>query len=140
MDRVVRIATAADREAIWPLARELATSYVPTAEAFAASFDQVLDASEAVVLVAEMEGAVVGYVFVCVHPTFFANGPVGWVEELMVAEGYRGRGVGRLLMAAAEHWARPRGAAYVGLATRRAAEFYRAIGYAESADFFKKEL
>jgi len=30
------------------------------------------------------------------HHTFYANGRVSWVEEIMVSEDYRRRGVGRL--------------------------------------------
>lgn len=40
----------------------------------------------------------------------------------------------------AEEWAADQGAAYVALATRRAADFYAALGYAESATFFRKEI
>lgn len=54
--------------------------------------------------------------------------------------GHRGRGVGRGLMAAAEAWAAARGAAYVSLATRRAGGFYQALGYDDSAVFFKRSL
>jgi GNAT superfamily N-acetyltransferase len=48
--------------------------------------------------------------------------------------------VGRALMAAAETWARHRGAAYIALATRRAAPFYQALAYDESATYFKRPL
>ena len=43
-------------------------------------------------------------------------------------------------MEAAEVWAAAAGAAYVALATRRAAPFYAALGYDESAAFFRKVL
>ena len=56
----------------------------------------------------------------------------------MVRADHRGAGVGRALMAAAEDWARERGAAYVALATRRAADFYPALDFEESATYFKK--
>lgn len=56
------------------------------------------------------------------------------------AESERGRGIGRALMSAAEHWALERGAAYVSLASRRAGEFYTALGYDNAATFFKKPL
>jgi GNAT superfamily N-acetyltransferase len=42
------------------------------------------------------------------------------------------------IMAAAEDWARERGASYVALATRRAAPFYQALGYQDAAIYFKK--
>ena len=77
----VRPAVSGDRDQVWPLARDLATSYQVERAAFA-----------------------------------------------------------RHLMAAAEDWARARGAAYVALATRRAAPFYQALGYEDSAIYFKKPL
>ena len=44
------------------------------------------------------------------------------------------------LMAEFERWATERGAALVALATRRAAPFYLALGYEESATYFRKLL
>jgi hypothetical protein len=43
-------------------------------------------------------------------------------------------------MEAFESWAKSRGAALVALATRRAAPFYLALGYEESASYFRKLL
>jgi GNAT superfamily N-acetyltransferase len=86
------------------------------------------------------EEVVLGYLLAFSHPTFLANGPVVWVEEVMVAEQARHTGIGRRLMATAENWSASRGAAYVALATRRAAGFYVALGYTESATFFRKVI
>lgn len=72
--------------------------------------------------------------------TFFANARVAWVEEVMVTEAARRRAVGTALMAQAEGWAREQDAAYISLATRRAANFYDALGYEDSATFFRKLL
>ncbi len=58
----------------------------------------------------------------------------------MVAPQFRGSGFGRLLLEAAGEWARGAGAVYVALATRRAGEFYRALGFEDSAVYFKKVL
>jgi hypothetical protein len=41
-------------------------------------------------------------------------------------------------MDAFEQWAAGQGCALVALATRRAAPFYRALGYEESAIYFRK--
>ena len=42
-------------------------------------------------------------------------------------------------MAAAEQWARERDdIAYMALTTRRAGDFYRAVGYEDSATYFKR--
>jgi histone acetyltransferase (RNA polymerase elongator complex component) len=48
--------------------------------------------------------------------------------------------VGRKLMDAAERWSSSAGAAYLALATRRGASFYRALGYQDSATYFRKML
>lgn len=65
---------------------------------------------------------------------------MGWVEEVLVRGEHRGRGVGRALMGAFERWAAGRGCVLVALATRRAAPFYRALGYQESATYLRKVL
>lgn len=135
----VRRATPADRDDVWPLAREFATSFRPVRGAFDASFAAVLADPAMLLVVAEArELGIAGYLLADSHPTFLANGHVVWVEEVMVDERLRRSGVGRALMAAAERWSRSLGAAYVCLATRRAGAFYRALGYEESAAFFRK--
>jgi GNAT superfamily N-acetyltransferase len=79
-----------------------------------------------------------GYLLGFRHLTFYANGPVAWVEEIVVRGHDRMRGTGRALMNAFEQWAAGQGCALVALATRRAAPFYRALGYEESAIYFRK--
>src|SRR5262245_27594570 len=59
------------------------------------------------VLVAEVDGVVVGVLHL--HVTEFLTEPRGRVTTLVVADGYRSRGVGALLLAAAERLARERG-------------------------------
>lgn len=136
----IRPATAKDEEPLFGLAQALATSFQVNREAFASSFRRVLASSSCEVLVAEAGEGIVGYVFGLHHPAFYANGDVSWVEEIFVLESRRRQGIGEKLMAVFEGRARERGSRLVGLATRRAASFYRAIGYEESAAFFRKLL
>jgi len=91
-------------------------------------------------LVAERSGTLVGYLLGFDHFTFFANGRVSWVEEVEVHSSFRRKGIGRALMAGFEEWAASRGSRFVALATRRAARFYAALGYEESATYFRKPL
>lgn len=95
---------------------------------------------DAHLLVAEQDAQVVGYLLGFVHATFYANGPVAWVEEITVAENSRRHGIGRLLMQQFEQWAAARDARLVALATRRAVPFYQALGYEESALYLRKLL
>ncbi len=145
----IRPATAADAGTVARLAAELAQSFPFSPAAFDRSYPAVLAARDACLLLAEdlagpeheaSRAEPVGYLLGFQHPTFFANGPVAWVEEVLVRPQYRGRGAGRALMTAFEQHAAARGGRLVALATRRAAAFYRALGYEESAAYFRKVL
>lgn len=136
----VRRAAERDRDGVWHLVVQFATSYQPCRGRFDEAFSAVLHDADMLALVALHRGRTVGYLLANKHRTFFANGPVAWIEEVMVAESARRAGAGRSLMSSAEAWARAAGAAYVALATRRAGDFYLALGYEESAAFFRKQL
>jgi GNAT superfamily N-acetyltransferase len=136
----IRPALSKDLDGVWELTKAFAISYQPEENAFAASFSAILDSRDVLLLVAEGRGRVVGYALAETHPTLYANGPVAWVEELMVEEGFRRIGVGGLLMGGIEDWAKAHGCSHIALATTRASAFYEAIGYGQSAAYFRKVL
>lgn len=105
------------------LATQFATSFVVDEHAFHAAFASVLHAPDVHLAVAEVDGQIVGYVLAFQHVTFFADGPVAWVEELMVVPHRRQQGIGRWLMQSVEAWVVMHGCRLVALATRRAAVF-----------------
>jgi GNAT superfamily N-acetyltransferase len=137
---MVRPAHPADADHIAGLARELATSFPFRRASFDTSFPALIAAQDGCLLVAAEHYDCLGYLLGFRHLTFYANGPVGWVEEVMVREQHRRLGIGRALMSAFERWASGQGCALVALATRRAAPFYRALGYQESAAYLRKVL
>lgn len=146
----VRPAITSDRAAVWPLARDFATSFTVREAEFSQTFAGLVGrgaaspdgASPSLVLVAvdPASAEIIGYLLSHTHRSFLANGPLAWVEEVMVAADRRRCGVGRALLGAAEDCARESSAAYISLASRRAGPFYRALGYEDSATFFKKPL
>ncbi len=136
----IRHARAADADGVAGLAAELAMSFGFSAERFRASYPALLASDGACLLLAVNGHEILGYLLGFRHLTFYANGPVGWVEEIIVRYQDRGRGTGRALMNAFEQWAAGQGCALVALATRRAAPFYQALGYEESASYFRKVL
>lgn len=140
MDVTIRPARATDAVALFPLVHDFATSFEPEPDAFAAAFHELLATPHASLLVAVHDDQLVGYLLGFVHTTFYANGRVAWVEELMVQSSARRQGVGRLLIQIFETWAVDQAARVVALATRRAAPFYTAIGYEESASYFRRIL
>ncbi len=136
----IRRANRQDAEVVAALAADLAQSFAFSRPDFDRTFPDLLARADACLLIAEDAGISVGYLLGFRHLTFYANGPVGWVEELLVRDGQRGRGVGRALMNAFERWAADGECALVALATRRAAAFYRALGYQDSAAYLRKVL
>lgn len=136
----IRRAESCDCEAVFYLARALATSFAVERSVFEASFPVLLESPDALLAVAADDERAVGYVLGFDHYALYANGRVSWVEEIVVAEDVRRRSVGRRLMEALEDWARVRQSRLVGLATRRAAPFYHSLGYDESATYFRKLL
>jgi GNAT superfamily N-acetyltransferase len=136
----VRHARAADAGAVALLAGELARSFAFSREKFDLIYPQLVTAGDACLLLAVDGDQCLGYLLGFRHLAFYANGPVAWVEEVLVRDGHRGQGTGRTLMTAFERWAAGHGCALVALATRRAAPFYRALGYEDSAAYFRKML
>jgi len=131
---------AADVDAVGALASALATSFPFAPGAFRDGFRTVAGSPDARVLLAVDGADVIGYLLGFAHPAFYAGGEVAWVEEILVRADRRGQGAGRALMDACEAWAARRGCVLVALATRRAAPFYRALGYEESAAYLRKTL
>jgi len=110
----------------------------PSLDAIAAAVRTQLAAPELVVLVAERDGDVIGYV-VCQRVdrpghTYALPRLTAHVDQLGVAARARRGGVGRALMAAVEAQAQAWGAAAVTLDVQsfnpEAIAFYQALGYA----------
>jgi GNAT superfamily N-acetyltransferase len=137
----VRQAGLDDAQWVFPLARDMATSFAVDRAAFTSSFSNIiLERDDAVVLLAHDADEIVGYLLGFDHLAFYANGRVAYVEEAAVIEKRRREKIGDLLMHAFEEWASLRGSRLVTVATRRASAFYRSIGYEETATLFRKIL
>jgi len=136
----IKEAELQDAEAIFVLAEKLATSFKVKKECFELSYKSILKNDSSIVFKAEIDDKIIGYCLGFLHPAFYANGSVAWLEELYVEAALRKKGVGKVLMSRFENWARDKGCVLCALATRRASEFYTSIGYEESAVYFKKNL
>jgi GNAT superfamily N-acetyltransferase len=139
-DLTLRNAVESDADQIFALAREFALTFQPERAAFDEALPHLLESRDARLLVAIVDGRIRGYLLGFTHITLFANGRIALVEEAMIESGYRRHGIGRRLLEEFESWARTQNAAYVGLSTRRAAEFYDALGYEISATYYRKLL
>jgi GNAT superfamily N-acetyltransferase len=136
----IRQAEIGDADEVAGLAAALAMSFEFSAAKFRENYPSLLADDGACLLLAVDGQDSAGYLLGFRHLTFYANGPVGWVEEIVVRDQDRGQGIGRILMSAFEQWATARGCALVALSTRRAGPFYLALGYEESAAYYRKVL
>src|SRR5512133_2383981 len=106
MDPTIRDARPADADAIARLLTQL--GYPSEAEAVASRLDRLQIVGDRVV-VAELDGAVVGLAHLQVTPAIERDRPAAKVGALVVDEAHRGHGLGRALVAAMEDEARRRG-------------------------------
>jgi GNAT superfamily N-acetyltransferase len=134
----VRPACAADTDALFGLLRQFAVSYSPERSAFDRHLPLLLTDDSAELLVAECDGAVTGYALAFRLLTLYANGPIMELQELMVEPTFRRRGIGRKLVEAVVERAWASGCAEVTVPTRRAVEYYRSLGFVETAAYLKR--
>lgn len=134
-DITIRPMERRDTEAVATLSGEL--GYPTTMDEMVRRVERVrslASAQPAEILVAEDFGSrmVLGWVHVCI-PAMLVSEEVADIWGLVVASSYRGGGVGRALMAAAEEWAVGRGCDEVRLKSNvrreEAHAFYRRLGY-----------
>src|SRR5438045_3942420 len=85
----IRSAQISDLDQVFAVALEFATSFRPEREVFANNFRRIIEHHDALTLVAEQSGQINGYLLGFDHDTFFANGRVAWIEELMVRKEQR---------------------------------------------------
>ena len=101
---------------------------------------------DAVVLVAEVDGRIVGYVYAGLEPMSWKElrGPAGFIHDVLVEDGGRGSGAGTALIEEAIAWLRDRGAARVMLWTadrnERAQRLFAHLGFRRTMIEMTREL
>jgi len=96
-----------------------------------ADFLRAVDGTQSEVLKAVQDDAIIGGVMVG------DDGHRGWIYYLAVEQSFRSAGIGKALVAAAEHWLRTRGQTHVRLMVRSenpaVLPFYESLGYDDRA-------
>ncbi len=135
-DVKVRTARGEDVEELAGLLGQLfdiEADFAPDAVKQRAGLRLLLGRPDALVAVAEADGRAVGMCSVQTLVSTAEGGRAGLLEDLVVAQEWRGRGIGTLLLQAAERWARDRGLVRLQLLADRtnapALGFYGARGW-----------
>lgn len=117
-----------------------------TERGYAAFLRGMLDDPDAVVIVAEQDGAIAGYVFAALEPLSWKElrGPAGFIHDVAVADDARRSGIGTKLMNAAIDWLREHGVPRVILWSAAANEdahaLFHHLGFRNTMIEMTKEL
>ena len=142
-DPIIRPAAEADLPALVSLIGELGYSVSP--EDMRRNLQAVAASPEDEILVAEVDGQVVGLIGIRLHLVIHRVGHVGEYSSMVVSAPYRRRGIGQALVAAAEQWLSERGVTSFRVASNNrrkdeAHRFYTALGYEATHTMFRKHL
>jgi len=130
---LIRQATESDLPAIEKLMAELMEA-VDDGEGFSTNmvsgnYQNLLNNDSSHILVAESDGAVTGIINVAIRRTLLHPGASGLIDELVVTESYRGKGVGKKLIHAAVERCRELGCCEIEVSTEvtniNARKFYK---------------
>ena len=104
----------------------------------------LLSEANSYILVAEIEGIVVGFINFTTRKTILHRGLSGLIDEIIIAKGYRGKGIGKQLLSNAIEKSRRLGCCEVEVSTEKAntkaREFYRQCGFTERGILFEIDL
>jgi ribosomal protein S18 acetylase RimI-like enzyme len=138
----IRDATVADADSIARLVSEL--GYPTSASQMRCRLEAIVRDADYATLVACDEGEVVGFVGTRIGPLYEDDEQYGQIMALVVAAEHRRRGVGRVLMQAAESKLVERGARVAVVLSGHhrpdAHTFYESRGYAFTGRRYKKPL
>ncbi len=141
-DVSIRDADERDAPAIASLCGQL--GYPTPAEAIAPRMDQLREHGQGRIVVAVIDDSPVGLATIHLRHTINHETPIGQLTLLVVDEAVRGQGVGRLLVAESEAWARARGCKrfVVTTALRRseAHAFYERLGFTHTGRRYGKDF
>lgn len=124
-----------------PTAAELACSLWPehTTEEMQEDLTELVKSDEAIIFLCYFNSKPVGFAQCQLRHDYVEGtetSPVGYLEGIYAAEGYRRRGVARKLLAACESWAREKGcsefASDCELTNLESQKFHAAIGFEEA--------
>jgi GNAT superfamily N-acetyltransferase len=147
-DILIREATESDLPAVGKLLEDL-TDAIDSTEGIDTdialkNYERLLKDAGSHFLVAAREGTPVGFINFTVRQTILHQSPSALIDELVVAEEYRGKGVGRQLVQAAIDKCRQLGCCEVEVSTEKtnlkARNFYKQCGFEEIGTLFEVDL
>ncbi|WGD36233.1 GNAT family N-acetyltransferase [Lysinibacter sp. HNR] len=141
----IRRGVSEDSAAVFQLARQFQTGRVAiNIDEFQIAFENVLrhrdQETNVLYVVEDDDKKIVGYSLMSVSRLLHASGLTAFLQEIVVDEKARTRGLGSALVDANESYCIARGVRQLSMATARTGEFYHRLGYKVVGEYFRKVL
>ncbi len=144
MDMIIREAGQGDEASIADLVRELARSAGESSPVSPATVREFLEFPGCGILLAEESGQALGLLSYSLRPNLYHAARCCMIEELVIREGARGRGLGDSLLRELFRRVTAPGCAEISVSTMTdnlgAQRFYRAHGLVDEAVLLEKHL
>jgi ribosomal protein S18 acetylase RimI-like enzyme len=123
------------------------SNFVPDVEEVQAKFyGKVIRSRRSVMLVAEDDGAIVGFLFgsIASRPPVFKIQKHAFIGDLLVSRKYRRKGIGKMLVDGFESWGKEREAKFMTIAVypenREGMAFWEEIGFLDNSSIIKRKF
>ena len=140
---LIRPAVESDERSVYDLITTL-MGFPLDREAFHDVFVRNLHCESVLYYVAESDGAIVGFGSLHTEPQLHHVGLAGEIQELVVHETVRSKGIGAELVSRLEEEAEKRGCVSIEVTTRKrwvdAQRFYKGMGFRQTHVNFTKDL
>ena len=140
---LIRPAIQSDERSVYDLITTL-MGFPLDREAFHDVFVRNLHCESVLYYVAESDGTIVGFGSLHIEPQLHHLGLAGEIQELVVHETVRSKGIGAELVSRLEKEAEKRGCVSIEVTTRKrwidAQRFYKGMGFRQTHVNFTKEL
>jgi GNAT superfamily N-acetyltransferase len=133
-----------DFDMVLPLLRQLWPDKLLEMEALRRVFARALQEKDVRYICAEIDGVIVGFFSLTQRESLYRQGRLAYLDEMVVEEGHRSKGVGAALLRHAEQLAREAGCNGLSMDSafhrEGAHRFYEREGYVKTGVIFEKAL
>ena len=139
----IRLAEESDEASVYELVTALMAVSLDR-KSFHEVFVQNLRDDNVLYYVAESDGSIIGFASLHIEPQLHHAGLVGEIQELIVHETVRDKGIGAQLVSRLEQEAQKRGCVSIEVTTKNfrvdAQRFYEQVGFKRTHENFTKNL